>query len=813
MEAIYRRVEDGFRALARLVYRHSILYITLVLFASLGMSSQLGKLTLDTSNEGFFYPDSAIVHDYNSFREQFGREDSVYITIAAGTVFEESFLRRLQSFHRDLEDSVPHLDEVTSLLNARNTRGEGDELIVEDLFEHWPENAQELAAIEQRAMANPIYRDLLLSRDGKVTAVAVRASPWPLEEVEEDALAGFDLGETATTEGDKARPFLDGSQNREFVEAVEAVVAQYQSEDFPLAVSGVPVITESIKKSMVRDLGRFVLSALVIAIVLLAVIFRRVSGVALPLLVIILTLLSTLGLMGITGTAFKVQTQTLPSFLMAVSIASAVHILSQFYHYYDIGESRESAVVNAMGHSGAPVLGAGLTTAIGMMSFSNAGLAPIASLGVFAGIGILVSILYSLLLIPAMLALLPLRRRTRADNSDDLISRLLEAIANFSINYARQIIVCCLLATLVAAWAISKLTFYHDPLDWFPEGTPVRSDTYFINEQMNGVQNFEVVLDTGRENGLYEPAVLNAMESLSVALQDFEAGGMVSGKSLSLADTIKEINLALNGDAPAFYRIPQDRQLVAQELLLFENTGTDDLEEMVDSQFSKARFSIKLPWTDATSMEQYMLALEGLVREEMPGNVTFNITGMSTLYGHILHLSKTSMTESYMIAALIISLLMIVFIGNLRLGLVAMIPNLSPVFISLAVMAVLEIPLNVFTMFIGSIALGLAVDDTLHFLHGFSRYHQRTGDTREAIRMTFRSTGRALIVTTVALASGFLVFGLATMEAVRNFGLFTALAICLALFADFILTPAILVVMIKDRKPVPEAETLEETAT
>jgi uncharacterized protein len=813
MDAVYLWVENAFRSLARLVYRHPVLFLSVTLFLALGLASQLGKLKVDVSNEGFFHDDSPEIINYEAFREQFGREDILYISVAPPEVFAESFLKRLKQFHSELESTVPHLDEVTSLLNARNTRGELDELIVEDLFEHWPADDAEMTALKQRAMANPFYRDLLLSADGRITAVVVRASPWAENELEEDVLGGFDLEVEAGSPTTAGRQFMSAEENAEFVDSALQVVEKYDSEDFPLAVSGVPVITESVKAGMRRDFGRFVIGSLLVSIVLLSLLFRRFSGTLLPLLVIFLTLFSTLGLMGLTGTAFKVQTQVLPSFLMAVSIAAAVHILSQFYRHFDSGDDRETAIVDAMGHSGAPVLGAGITTAVGMLSFSNAGIAPLADLGVFAGLGILLSLAYTLMLLPALLALLPLRPRPVGPGTTGIMDWVLGFLAEFSIARSRLIIIACLVGSVVAVWGLSRLVFYHEVLAWFPEDYQVRSDTYLIDRQLNGVQSFELVLDTGVENGLYEPDMLAAMESLGAALTEMEAGGLKSGKTVSLVDVVKEINLALNAGDPAFYRLPEDRQLVAQELFLFENTGTDDLEDLVDSQFSKARFTVKIPWSDATSMDAYYGQLQAQAREILPPDVQVTVTGISSLYAHIVQLTKTSMIQSYLIAVALISVLMVLFIGDLKLGLLAMIPNLSPILLTLAAMGILGVNLTVFSMFIGSIALGLAVDDTLHFFHGFKRYHEATGDTEEAIRLTFHSTGRALTVTTVALTLGFFIFAFATMEAVKVFGVFTGLALLLALFGDFVLTPALFKELIPDRESPPAATTTEGFAS
>ena len=353
--------------------------------------------------------------------------------------------------------------------------------------------------------------------------------------------------------------------------------------------------------------------------------------------------------------------------------------------------------------------------------------------------------------------------------------------------------------TLLALTGLTRLQFEHNPLEWFPSDHPLRMDTESLNESLKGVVTMELVIDTGEENGLYSPSLLQAIDAMGQDIQAIEHQGMASEKVLSIADVVKEINLALNADQPEHYIIPDNRELVAQELFLFENTGTDDLEDSVDSQFRQARFTVKIPWMGATVIHGYSQVLLDTVQNALPDSVTTTLTGIGSLFATVVVKSLHSIRESYFLAAVIISILMVAFIGDLKVGLAAMIPNLSPILVSLGVFGWTGIPLNVFTMFVGSIALGLAVDDTLHFLHGFKRAHMETGSTEKAIRMSFRSTGRALAVTTVALSIGFFLFAFATMQSVLLFGLLTGFTIVLALAADFIVMPAILMWIIPDR--------------
>ena len=290
-----KKVERGFERFSRLVYRNRLaaIFFTLLFFAAL--ASSLPNLAIDTSNEGFLRKDDPVLITYNKFRDQFGRAEMVIIALSPEKVFDFGFLGKLKRLHEELEEKVPHLNKITSLINARNTRGEGDELIVEGLLEKWPKNEQELAAVKKRAMENPAYKNLLLSEDGKFTTIIIRT----------DAFSSIGI------KGDvpEKRKFLTDAENSEVVAAVTEVVEEYNSPDFPIQIAGSPVVADILKRSMMKDMRKFIAISLVVIAVVLFALFRRVSGVLMPMTIVILSLFSTFGLMALVGTPIKLPTQ------------------------------------------------------------------------------------------------------------------------------------------------------------------------------------------------------------------------------------------------------------------------------------------------------------------------------------------------------------------------------------------------------------------------------------------------------------------------------------------------------------------------
>ena len=753
--------------------------------------SQLPRLTIDTSTEGFLHKDDPALVAYDAFREQFGRDEVIIVAIESPNVFDLNFLTKLNAFHEDLEEHVPYIDDITSMVNARNTRGEEDELIVEDLLEHWPESETELAALKDRVMTNESYKNWLISENGRFTTIIIKTESYSF---------------AASSQSPSGEPsFLTDEENSEAVLAVQNIIPTYQSDDFKISLAGSPVVMHFLKEAMMGDIRKFMGFAILTVALFLFVMFRRISGMLLPLIIVLLSLLSTLGLMAMLGVSIKVPSQILPSFLLAVGVGTSVHILAIFFQRLNECSDKEAAIVYALGHSGLAVVMTNMTTASGLLSFSGADVAPIADVGTFAGIGVILAFLYTLVLLPALLAILPIKAKStqKATQKQTLMDRLLNGIGHISTEYPYTILMISAIILVLSVFSMLTIRFTHFPLGWFPEDNPIRLATEKIDQELRGSLNLEVVIDTGEENGLYDPDFLNRMEQAVTELETMEDDDLFIGKAWSVSTILKEINRALNENRSTFYTIPQDRTLIAQELLLFEMSGSDDLEDVVDNQFSMARFTIKVPFKDAIKYHSFLQKMQLYFEKNFP-ETRIVFTGMMGLLAQTFGNSIKTMAESYVTALVVITLLMIVLIGRLRIGLLSMIPNLFPILLMLGLIGACSFPLDLFTMMIASIAIGLAVDDTIHFMHNFRRYYEQSGDPKIGVHQTLQTTGRAMLVTSVVLSLGFFNYTFATLNNIINFGLLTSFTILMALVADYFITPALMVIVNRKEKVVPQ---------
>ncbi len=789
------RLESILAAWGHRAYRHPRLTIGLVLATLFPMFSQLPQLELNATTEALLHGTDPTRVAYDRFREQFGRDDLILIAIAGPEVFDFDFLKKLREMHRDIETEVPHLEDVRSLVNARDTRGAEDELIVGDLLEDWPTTPAELETIKRRALANPLYRNLLLSEDGRITTISIELYAYSSLGIKADELGGFGDDET------QARPPITGAESEQIILAIESIVDRYRAADFVIYVAGAPVLVHTLQAAMRADMARFTLLAIAAIVFFLYALFRNVAAAILPLLVVIPSLLTTLSIRAMTGLMISIPTQILPSFLLAVGVGNSVHILAIFYQERRRGADEESAISFALGHSGLAVVMTSLTTAGGLISFSAAEIAPIAEFGIVGPVGVMISLLLTMVALPALISLAPMGTpRSASGQGTQWSQRWLMRAGDFSVRNAGALVAAVGVLLVFSFFGALRIQFSHNPIAWFPEDNPFRQSSLWIDDKLGGSMSLEVLVDSGEENGLHAPDLLTHMNEMGRHASRVQTGNIVVGKTASLVDVVKEIHQALNENRSEFHTIPSDRTLIAQELLLFENSGTDDLEDFVDPQFQVARFTMKVPFIDAIEYSPFYDAIDRDFRGIVGDEVGITVTGLMTVLGKTMTAVIHTLAKSYIVAFLVITPLMVILIGRLWIGLLSMIPNLAPILLTLGIMGWVGLRLDLFTLLIGSIAIGIAVDDTIHFMHNFRRYYESSGDVQSAVRQTLSSTGQAMLFTSLVLATGFFLYTLASMENLFFFGLLTGFTIIMAFLADVFLAPALLALVARPRE-------------
>ena len=794
-QRIHTKIESAFEVWGHFVVRNRWAVLLAVVLISAGPAWFLPNLRADNSDESFLLPnDPARVH-YDAFREQFGQDDQYVVAIRTRDLLDPGFLERLRSFHEALEEHLPYVNEITSLLNARNTRGVGDVLVVEDLMEEWPESASDLARLRARIFDTPLYLDMLVNRE--LTATTITIEPYVYSTLDGDGLelAGFDDDLEAAEQIEPA--FLTEGEQAELIGVLEAQADRFRAPDFEIHLASGGITAQAATRHMISDVGTYLSAGATVMALLLFALFRRASGVVLPLLLVVPSIAVAYGIMAMLDIPTSVSGQILPVLVLTVGVCSAVHLLTFVYEGLGRGLSSEDAIASALKNSGLAIMMAALTTAGGLLSFTAAELAQVRNLGLTAPIGIALTFVYTVTLLPSVLAMIPLRKSNLGgDAVQRAVGSRLAAIGGAAARRPLPVLVVTFALILAGGVGVSKLRFSQDMLAWFPDDDPSRVAAEFMNREFGGAGGLEIWVDAGRENALHDPAFLARLDEavrFTATLREGEGEEpLYASKVVSVLDIVKETHKALNENRPEFYAIPADQKLVAQELLLFENSGSDDLESLVDSQFSMLRLSVTTPIVDGILFVPFIERLEAGFERILGDDVTIRVTGLGSLFGRSFTVVNSTMARSYGIALLVITPLMVLLIGNLRRGLLSMIPNLVPIWLTLGIMGFSNIAIDNSSLLIGCILIGLAVDDTIHFMHRFQRQLTATGDTYEAIRHTLMTTGSALLFTTLVLSSGFLVMTTSYMWNITAFGMVSAFAAMIAFAADIVLSPALM---------------------
>ena len=747
----------------------------LVLFLITVCVSKIPLIEFDTSTRGYLKTDHPSIVSYDEFREDFGRDEFIVLAIEHDDIFSLDFLTKLQILQQTLYETVPYLEEAESLINARHIYGLDDEVIVADLFEEWPQNSEELAALKNVIISNPLYERLYISRDQSLTNILLR---FQLEVKDED--------------GGQWR-YLEEREYNEAIPVIKSVIANNTIEGAQIYLAGSPIMVANLEESMMRDMQLFTALTIVIIAFFLWFLFRSFLSVLVPLLCVVLSLLVTVAAMAWFKQPLQVPSVILPSFILAVGIGDAVHLLTIYFKHFTTQLNPRKSMVLALQHTFMPMFLTSVTTAAGLFSFSQTNLVPLANLGLFSSLGVMLAFLLTVTLLPACVIILS-RKDPVVSKQFELkwISAFIKLCLRVSFNFPMRVIMivgCILVAGIYSA---SQLHFSHNPMVWIPSDWPVHSATEKVDEKMGGTVAIELIIDTQQVNGLYNSQLMKQLDKVATEIRNIKTSHLAPGKVLSVVEMLKETEQALHGNEQVAYRIPSSNELVAQQLFLLEMSGADDLYKLVDRKYQKARISITAPWVDSQYYQALMDETQSIAQRHFP-NALIATTGIIPIFGSTLTEVIQATAKSYMLAFGVISIMMILLLRSFGYGLLAMIPNLSPIIIVMGLLYWVGAPLDMFTMLIGSIAIGLSVDDTVHFMYHYKQYRIQGLNNEEAITQTLNNSGRAMLITSIVLACGFFIFTASSMNNLFFFGIFTGLTIILALLADFLLAPALLV--------------------
>ncbi|WP_373082989.1 RND family transporter [Zhongshania sp.] len=833
MQKLSSRLSYLFEAIPSTLRPYRWLCIALFIATSVVMSIGIAKnFVVNMSPEVWFEEGAAPLEIRNAFRQHFGSDEGVYIVYKpeSGDVFSDTALRTLAALHQEIEAASLHPEpnelarivQVDSLINARYQIADGDTLTAKKLIGNsLPSTDSERENRRAIALSQDSFARVFHSQDFIYGGIRLKTNfgAVPTDNDFNSALAdttnllqtdSFDFGLDATAPlavdssaevSDVEFVSVQLDEYLRFMTALRAITEQEKYAGFELHFVGNPVTMEFIMKSIV-EAAELLLAMVALVVILLWLLFRSFSAVVWPLLVVVVSALWAIGLGSWLGMAYTTMLALTFMLVLAVGIASCVHVLSAYTLFSREGKNHEQAMSLAYRKTGTPILLTSLTTMVGMLALTLTDMPIIATFGITSALAVGFAFLLIFGLLPALLDIWHPRLAAQNDITSQGKKPLIDLqpmlawIAGFTERRAKSIVVAYIGIFILLIYGALELKIDTNFSKLAREGTPVDIAMKLVDKDMMGGMGLEVFMDFKENDALKDPRVLQAISDLQSHIKDNYSDKVV--KTLSLANIVQDSNQVMHNNDPSYHRIPSDPQLAAQLLYLFNNANPADRRELVSDNYDTSHISFMLrnagtneytPFFD--QLDRDVERIFGPLKADYP-DMTINTTGTFHLMMELMDHVAWTQLKSFSFALIIITVLMILTLGSPQAGVISMIPNLLPAVFTFGVMGWFGVPLDSDTLLVAPIIIGLAVDDTIHFLTHYRYAWIESGNVGVAVRTTLREVGQAVVFTSLILGLGFAVLGFAGYLGLAKPGLFGALAIFVASLSDLLFLPALM---------------------
>ncbi len=750
--------------LADFLYRFRLPLSGLVLVGALLFVPHVNLTGIDNDLSAWISRDDPAYQDYERFREEFGGTRSLIVALHSDRLFTAEGLGYLDRVTRDLE-RVDRVARVQSLATANivktlpPTEDDDGGVEVTPLLDRRLASDEGAAAVRRDALDDPLMRGDLVSEDGTVAAVVVTFDEDRIDEVRGQVLAD-----------------------------IRTIVSRDMPPGFAAYYNGSLEISEAYNQVTVSNTLSLTPPILAITLAALYWMFRSIRRTLLIALAIGASVVWTLGLYAAMGFSFNVLTSMLTPLVVVLAIADDVHIVQHFDQQLRATGSTEQAFKSSITHLFTPLLGASGTTALGMLSLATSDVVAVRTFGIGAATGVMVDFVLSLVLMPTLLSLV--RAEPAPPPQERWLLGPLQRIGRFAFSHAAVVLWVVGAVTVVAAAGITRLRVDTNHINFFAAEHPLARSADIVDRQLSGIYSFNILLE-GPPDSVSEPDALRRIEALSAELARLPYVRKVT----SVADYVKRVNQQLSGGAAAAHRLPATREAIAQELFVFglSEEGRTELSRMVASDYSRAHIAVKLASMSSDLVFEQIQQAETLAAAAFAGSpIRPTVTGSGRLFSTLDHYLVMSQLSSFATAFVTVFAVIFLVFRSARFGLLGIAANVFPVIAVLGIMGWLGISLNVATVMVASVALGIVDDDTIHFINRYRREVAAGAGTLASIELASMHEGRAALTTTIINALGYTVLMASDYRPTAWFGSLLAVTMLLAFLAEVFLVPAVI---------------------
>ena len=752
------------RRAAEFLYTFRYISAAVAFLGALAFAPQANLTDIDNDLGAWIARDDPVYQTYERFREEFGGTRTLIIAIKSDRIFTAEGLQFIDTVTSDIQQ-IELVERVNSLATANivrplaGTRDEDGGIEVSPLVKGRNLSAAEREAIRNDALAEPLLRGDLVSADGTVTAVVVTFDEDRIDEV-------------------RAR----------VLDRVRAVVEEARPQDVEVFYNGSLEISETYNRVTIANTTELTPPILVITVVALYVMFRSVRKTAVIFVAVGISVLWTLGLYSLMGFEFNVLTSMLAPLVVVLAIADDVHIVQHFDLALRETGSKKEAFISSITHLFMPLLGASGTTALGMMSLATSNVVAVKTFGIGAGVGVMVDFAISILFVPALLTMV--RPDPEPPPQERWLMLPLQRAGRFAYGHPRLVLTIVLILSVVSAIGATRLRVDTNHINFFAKEHPLARSADLIDRELSGIYSFNVLLE-GPPESLKTPDAMARIDQLSHALEQLP----YVRKVVSIASYVKRVNQQLSGGGTDTYRLPDTAEAIAQELFVFglSEEGRVELSRVAASDFSRTQISVRLASMSSDLVFAQIEEAERLAASSFQGSgITATVTGSGRIFSALDHYLVTSQLSSFGTAFLTVFGVIFLVFRSARFGVLGIVANVFPVVVVLGIMGWLDISLNIATVMVASVALGIVDDDTIHFIGRYRREVSLGADTQQAVETAAMHEGRAALTTTIINSLGYTVLMVSEYRPTAWFGSLLATTMVLAFIAEVFIVPAVI---------------------
>ncbi|ENT7206093.1 efflux RND transporter permease subunit [Vibrio parahaemolyticus] len=706
---------------------------------------------------------------FDEIQTTFAKTDNLAIVIAPedGDIFTPQTLSLIQKITVDAWQ-VPYSSRVDSIANYQHTEAFDDDLLVEDLlYSEYELTPERISKVKSIALSEPVLKSALVSEKGDVTVVNITVQ---LPEMDKTA------------------------EVEEVVSSINAMIDRYQRAypDVTFHKAGIIAMNHAFMTAAQDDSSTLVPTMLVVILVFLTIMLRSILSVIATLIVIIGSVMATMGISGWAGMFLSTATVNVPTLIMTLAVADCVHVIATMRQSMKNGFTKVQSIERSIALNFVPILITSVTTAIGFLMMNMSDSPVLRDFGNLSALGVMVACLLSVTLLPALLKLLPIH--VKMETSQDQ-KHVMDRLGDFVVSQRRALLPLSVVVIVVCASLIPLNKVNDESVEYFGQRNEFRQAADFMEERISGMTNISIAIKTNESQGIAAPDFLNTIGEFSSWLR----GQPETDHVATLADVYKRLNKNMHGDDEAYYSLPQARELAAQYLLLYEMSLPYGLD--LNNQINVDKSSIKMVLTVANLGSVELVDLENRIYQwfaEHAPQYQVVASSPSLMFAHIGETNMASMLSTLPITLVLISALLIFALRSVRLGLISLMPNIAPAVIGFGLWALISGEINLGLSVVVTLTLGIVVDDAVHFLSKYQRARREGQTAEQAVRYAFHTVGRALWITTVVLVAGFSVLAMSSFRLNADMGQLSAIVIFIALVVDFLFLPTLL--MLFDKK-------------